>query len=182
MKLKKFEQFVNEEVEFEDLKVGMKVYSRDRPNEIGTIELIQLNNVKGMEKSGAIHIKDDKTGKEWRASGGELTIVEGRTFEELNLDMMNAHGIKDGKLEMNKEYLWIEKEIKYGKEERLSPIRVFFKGMLSGNEDWGIFRFQENKNGHKNGEEQKIEISSIYPLDLVVDSFYKPVNYKSKFE
>ena len=45
-----------------------------------------------------------------------------KLFEELNLDMMNAHGIKDGKLEMNKEYLWIEKVTKNGKEERLSPI------------------------------------------------------------
>jgi hypothetical protein len=103
-----------------------------------------------------------------------------KLFEELNLDMMNAHGIKDGKLEMNKEYLWIEKVIKYGKEERLSPIRVFFKGMY--NEEWGFFKFQENKNGHKNGEEQKIEISSIYPLDLDVDGSNKPLNYKSKFE
>ena len=103
-----------------------------------------------------------------------------KLFEELNLDMMNAHGIKDGKLEINKEYLWIEKVIKYGKEERLSPIRVFFKGMY--NEEWGFFKFQENKNGHKIGEEAKIEISSIYPLDLDVDGFNKPLNYKSKFE
>jgi len=100
--------------------------------------------------------------------------------EELNLDMMDAHGIKDGKLELNKEYLWLEKEISHGKENRLPPIKVFFKGMY--NEEWGFFKFQEDKNGHKNGEEAKIEISSIYPLDLEVDSFYKPVNYKSKFE
>lgn len=50
------------------------------------------------------------------------------------------------------------------------------------NEEWGFFKFQENKNGHKIGEEAKIEITSIYPLDIEVDSFYKPVNYKSKFE
>ena len=105
-----------------------------------------------------------------------------KLFEELNLDMMNSHGIKDGKLEMNKEYLWVEKVTKNSKEERLQPIKVFFKGMISGNEDWGIFRFQENKNGHKKEEEQKIEISSIYPLDLQVDGFNKPINYKSKFE
>jgi len=179
--IKKFEQFsINEEAKHEDLKVGMKVYSRDRPNEIGTIELIQLSNVKGMEKAGSIHIKDDKTGREWKASGGELTIVEGKTFEELNLDMMNAHGIKDGKLEMNKEYLWIEKEIKHGKEERLSPIRVFFKGMY--NEEWGHFEFHENKNGHKIGEKQKIEIHSVYPLNLQVGVSNEPLNYKSKFE
>jgi hypothetical protein len=102
--------------------------------------------------------------------------------EELNLDMMNAHGIKDGKLEINKEYLWIEKITKYDKEERLAPIKVLFKGMLSGNDEWGMFRLQENKNDHKIGEERKIEIHSVYPLDLEVDSFNKPVNYKSKFE
>jgi hypothetical protein len=54
--------------------------------------------------------------------------------------------------------------------------------MLSGNEEWGMFRFQESKNGHKSGEEQKIEIHSVYPLNLEVDGFNKPVNYKSKFE
>ena len=32
------------------------------------------------------------------------------------------------------------------------------------------------------GEEQKIEIHSVYPLNLEVDGFNKPVNYKSKFE
>lgn len=105
-----------------------------------------------------------------------------RTFEELNIDMMNAHGIKDGKLEMNKEYLWIEKETTHGEEKRLPPIKVFFKGMMNNNEEWGFFKFQESKNGHKVGEEQKIEISSIYPLDLKVDSFNSPTNYKSKFE
>jgi hypothetical protein len=100
--------------------------------------------------------------------------------EELNLDMMNAHGIKDGKLEMNKEYLWIEKITKYDKEKRLEPIKVLFMGML--NDEWGRFKFRENKNEHKIGEEQKIEIHSVYPLDLKVDGSYKPINYKSKFE
>ena len=82
--IKLFEQFsINEEAKHEDLKVGMKVYSRDRPNEIGTIELIQLSNVKGMEKAGSIHIKDDKTGREWKASGGELTIVNEGYYDDI---------------------------------------------------------------------------------------------------
>lgn len=76
--LKKFnEKFLNEETAFNDLKVGMKVYDRERPNAIGTIQLIQTNNVKGMEYAMSIHIKDDETGSEWQTSPGELTIVEG---------------------------------------------------------------------------------------------------------
>jgi hypothetical protein len=99
-----------------------------------------------------------------------------KTFEELNIDMMNSHGIKDGKLEPNKEYLWIEKGTRHEKEYNMPPIKVKYLSFY--NDEWGNFEFCENKNGHKAGEKQKIEIHSIYPLNLQVDGFNNPTNYK----
>lgn len=103
---------------------------------------------------------------------------------EGNMEMLIAHGLPNGKLETYKEYLWVEKTGNFGdgvsKEKKLPPIKVQFNSMI--NDEWGNFTFSETKNGHKQGEKQKIEIHSIYPLDLQVDGFNNPINYKSKFE
>lgn len=99
-------------------------------------------------------------------------------LNEANLDMLIAHGLPNGKLENGKQYKWIETTTEYNKDKKLQPITVTFKNMI--NDEWALFSFAETKNGHNQGDEQKIEIHSIYPLDVNVDGWGNTLNYKYK--
>ena len=57
-----------------DFKVGQKV-TLNGSSVILTITMIKPNTIKGMEESGSIHVKDEKTGGEGQASPGYLIPV-----------------------------------------------------------------------------------------------------------
>lgn len=78
--IKLFEDFINEEFDaiesLKQYKVGMKLQKKDKPEQTFTIQMIVPSMVKGMEASGALHLKDDKTGKEIKDSPENYEIIK----------------------------------------------------------------------------------------------------------
>jgi hypothetical protein len=78
----------------EQFKTGMKIQKKGKPGETFTVQMVQPSNVKGMEASMALHLKDDKTGKEFRDSPGgyeaasqnemEMNVAEEGTLNEID--------------------------------------------------------------------------------------------------
>ena len=67
---------INEVAGLEQYKTGMKLQLKGKPDQTFTIQMVQPSTVKGMEASMALHLKDDKTGKEFQDSPGRYEIVK----------------------------------------------------------------------------------------------------------
>ena len=71
-----YDETMNEESGLEQFKTGMKIHKKGKPDETFTVQMVQPSTVKGMEAAMALHLKNDKTGQEFRDSPGNYEIIE----------------------------------------------------------------------------------------------------------